>query len=349
MGRDGNSSELCSRAQARASTEFCSRAQPRASTNSRARIAGIAAALALPFATSCVPHPVRVATYPTMPAATSDAHEPFTNDDPVRLGGRLFDDPWRELRLAFAADDPKTEQLDGQGGPIGNGTLPDENGKPMPNAGHDYRLINLLGLDLRGASGISGKAYKNASCVLLPDLLKNSDGREVWLGRLTRGEDAIPAYASVLSSTQIAALTDFLIAMRDGALPQPDDLFTLDEKAPGFYRLKEGGDAARGQALIENKCKRCHGADGTNIEIDGKHSLGTFLRARASEAWLKILVGNAGTSMGPQLDKNAPRAVLSQELRDILAAGCDRGRFPRGKASEADVPNGDARCGAYLQ
>lgn len=320
------------------------------SDRSRVRIAGGGAAFVLALSTSCAPHPARVATYPTLPAATSDAHEPFSNDDAVRLGGRLFDDPWRELRLAFAADDPKTEPLDGNGGPIGNGTLPDENGKPMPNAGHDYRLINLLGLDLHGASGISGKAYKNASCVLLPDLLKNTDSREVWLGRLTRGEDAIPAYASVLSPTQTAALADFLIAMRDGALPQPDDLFTLDEKAPGFYRLKEGGDAARGQALIENKCKGCHGADGTNIEIEaGQHSLGTFLRARASEAWLKILVGNAGTSMGPQLDKNAPRAVLSQELRDIFAAGCDRARFPRGKASEADVPNGDARCGAYLQ
>jgi hypothetical protein len=276
--------------------------------------------------------------------------KPLTNDDSVRLGGRLFDDPWSELALDFVPDDAKTEQLDGKGGPIGNGTLPDEQGKPMPNAGHDYRLINLLGSDLHGAMGIAGKAYQNASCVLLPDLLKNTDSREVWLARLTRGEDAIPAYASVLSASQLAALSDFLLAMRDGALPRADDVFTLDEKSPGFYRLNEGGDAARGQALIENKCKRCHGADGTSFELaEGKHSLGTFLRARASDAWLKILVGNAGSTMGPQLDKNAPRAVLAQELRDIFAAGCDRARFPRGKASQPDVPNDDARCGAYLK
>ncbi len=300
---------------------------------------------------SCAPKPRPIPTYPVMPASAGGApRKAFENDDPVRLGGRLFDDPWRELALAFAPDDPKTEPLDGKGGPIGNGTLPDEHGKPMANAGHDYRLINLLGQDLHGAAGISGKAYQNVSCVLLPDLLKNTDSRELWLGRLTRGEDAIPAYASVLSASQLAALSDFLLAMRDGALPRSDDVFTLDEKAPGFYRLNEGGDAARGQALIENKCKGCHGADGTNIELaEGKHSLGTFLRARASEAWLKILVGNAGSSMGPQLDKSAPRAVLAQELRDIFAAGCDRARFPRGKASQPDVPNGDARCGAYLK
>jgi hypothetical protein len=317
----------------------------------RADTSKLAGALAAALLMSCAARPTPViATYPALPASGSVAQKPLENDDALRLGGRLFDDPWRELRLDFVADDPKTEALDGKGGPIGNGTLPDDQGKPLPNAGHDYRLKNLLGWDLHGASGISGKAYQNTECVLLPDLMKNSDSREVWIARLTRGEDAIPAYGSVLSGTQIAALADFLLGVRDGTLPQSDDLFTLDEHVTGFYRLKEGGDAARGQVLFENKCKRCHGADGTNIPLaGGKYSLGTFLRTQASAAWLKILVGQAGSSMGPQLDKNAPRAVLSQELRDLLAAGCDRARLPRGKASEPDVPNGDARCGAYLK
>jgi mono/diheme cytochrome c family protein len=317
------------------------------------RVAGtmLLGCLALASIPSCTKHPARVIpTYPALPLSSAAAAKPYDNDDPLRLGGRLFDNPWRELRLDFVPDDPKTEAIDGKGGPIGNGSLPDDQGKPLRNEGHDYRLKNLLGLDLHGAAGISGKAYQNASCVLLPDLLKNTDSRELWIARLTHGEDAIPAYGSVLSTVQVAALADFLLAIRDGKLPQPDDVFTLDEHVPGFYRLNDGGDVARGQVLFDNKCKACHGADGTNIPLDGgKYSLGTFLRTRASTAWLKILVGNAGSSMGPQLDKNAPRAVLAQELRDIFAAVCDRGRYPRGKASEAEVANGDARCGAYLK
>jgi cytochrome c5 len=311
----------------------------------------LAGSLALASIASCAARPAPViATYPALPISSAAPHKPHENDDSLRLGGRLFDNPWQELGIAFSPDDPKTEAIDGRGGPIGNGSLPDQDGKPLRNDGHDYRLKNLLGWDLHGASGISGQAYLKASCVLLPDLLKNADSREVWIARLTRGEDAIPAYGSLLSGAQVAALVDFLLGVRDGVLPQPDELFTLDEHVTGFYRLNEGGDAARGQQLIENKCKGCHGADGGNIPLDGgKYSLGTFLRAQASAAWLKILVGQAGSSMGPQLDRNAPRAVLAQELRDILAASCDRARYPRGKASEADVPDGDARCGAYLK
>jgi hypothetical protein len=310
-----------------------------------------AALLALAASVSCATHPPpAVPVYPALPVTSGTAQKAHDNDDPARLGGRLFDDLFRELHIEFVADDPKTKDIDGRGGPIGNGSLPDADGKPLRNEGHDYRLKNLLGWDLHGAVGISGKAYRNESCVLLPDLLKNTDSREQWIARLTRGEDAIPAYGSVLSGAQVSALVDFLLAVRDGVLPQADDLFTLDEHVPGFYRLKDGGDAARGHVLIANKCKGCHGADGTNIPlVSGKYSLGTFLRTEASAAWLKILVGQAGSSMGPQLDKNAPRAVLAQELRDILAAGCDRTRYPRGKASESDVANGDARCGAALK
>ena len=311
--------------------------------------ARVAAALVMTLGTSCATQAPTVPTYPAL-SGQSAAQKPRENDDAIRLGGRLFDNPWKELMLDFVPDDPKTEAIDGRGGPFNNGSLPDEQGKPMPNAGHGYRLKNLLGWDLHGASGISGKAYENGACVLLPDLFNNTDSRETWIARLTKGEDAIPAYGSVLSPAQVEAIVDFLLAVRNGALPQADELFSLDENVPGFYRLLKGGDASRGHALIEKTCKRCHGAAGTSFSFDGgKHTLGTYLRTQASAAWLKILVGQPGSSMGPQLDKNAPRAQLAQELRDILAAGCDRTRYPRGSASEPEVKDGDARCGAYLK
>jgi mono/diheme cytochrome c family protein len=286
--------------------------------------------------------------YPPLPAA--HAAQPAQNDDSRRLGGRLFDDFAKELGLAFVPDDPRTPVADGKGGPFGDGTLPDAQGKPLLNTGHGYALKNLLGWDLHGAAGIAGRKSADGSCVLLPDLLKNTEARAIWVARVTRGEDAIPAYGSVLSSTQIGAIADFLLGVRDGTLPNPDDLFLLDQAPPGFYRLAPGGDASRGHALIARTCAQCHGADGTAFMLDGgAHSLGTFLRSHADEAWLKVLNGVPGTRMKPQLPVGDTRAQSTQALRDLLAAGCDRARYPRGKASQDDVADGDLRCGALLK
>jgi cytochrome c5 len=303
------------------------------------------------LAVSCTAQPAPAPRYPALPGTQAAARQ--DNDDSARRGGRLYDNFFRELALDFVPDDPKTPALDGRGGPAGNGTLPDAEGKPIANPGHDYRLVNLLGADLRGATGISGQQISGQQSqagtgVLLPDLLKNTDTRETWRKRLTEGEDAIPAYGKVLAPDQIEALLDFLLSVRDGTLPQPDQLFTLDATVPGFYRLAAGGDAARGKALYAATCTGCHGADGTAIAIGPhKHSLGTELRSDAGEAWLKILVGVPGTKMGPQLKRSASRNELTQALLDLFAAGCDRQLFPKGQAD--DVADGDARCGSYLK
>jgi cytochrome c5 len=284
--------------------------------------------------------------YPTLPS--KQPTKVLSNDDPARLGGRLYDDFARELKLDFTADDPKTPVADGRGGPLGNGTLPDAEGKPMLNTGHDYRLKNLLGPDLHGAAGILGQEFKASDTVLLPDLIKNTDSREAWRARLTQGEDAIPAYGGVLSGPQIEALLDFLLGVRDGTLVRPDALFALDTKVQGHYRLVPGGDAARGAALYERTCKTCHGAKGTSFAMGtDKHSIGSFLRARADEAWLDVLVGVPGTAMGPQLSPSLPATEQTQALLDLFAAACDRARFPKGQAE--DVADADARCGAYLR
>lgn len=308
---------------------------------------GAALALGLPGAISgCASKQPPLPSYPALPKQAASVAP--KNDDARRLGGRLFDKFWSELKLEFVPDNPHTPEPDGKGGPFGNGTLPDAAGKPMLNPGHNYRLKNLLGWDLHGAAGIAGRRFEGDHYVLLPDVLKNNDPRAEWVARLTKGEDAIPAYGSVLTSTQIEALVDFLLGVRDGSLPQPDDLFTLDVQVPGFYRLGVQGDAARGHGLYESSCKGCHGADGTAIAIDEVHSLGTFMRMNASEAWLKILNGNPGSGMGPQLPIAASREELTGQLRDLFAASCDRTRYPRGKAAE-DVADGDARCGAHLK
>jgi mono/diheme cytochrome c family protein len=265
------------------------------------------------------------------------------------FGGRLFDSFASELKLDFVPDDPSTPELDGKGGPFGNGTLPDAQGNPLANSGHDYRLKNLFGWDLRGGDGIYGTRYKNKSHVLLPDLLKNSDPRETWIARLEAGEDAIPAYGKVMTHEQIESVVDFLLAVRDGKLPRPDEIFTLSEGTPGNYQLVSGGDAERGHAHFAKTCAQCHGADGAAFPLDGgEHSLGTLMRSAAYESWLKVLNGQPGTGMHSQVPQGASREELAQLLRDLNAATCDRTRYPKGQASE-DVPDGDPRCGSYLK
>jgi cytochrome c5 len=220
----------------------------------------------------------------------------------------------------------------------------------MLNTGHDYRLVHLLGWDLRGREGIAGPDYQKDPHVLLPNLLDNVDSRDVWIARLTRGEDAIPAYGSVLSASQIEALVDFLLAVRGGKLPQAADVFALSRGTPESYTLVPGGDAARGAELFAHKCEQCHGADGTATPIEeGAHTVGTYVRQHAYETWLKVLNGHPDSTMDAQLAHDLGREQLGRALRDLNAALCDRTRYPRGNATAADVPNGDPRCGAYLK
>jgi len=80
-----------------------------------------------------------------VPAATAAEASKAGGDD--ARGGRLFDN-WRaekKLENAFVPDSSKTPELDGRGGPNGNGTLNSGSGQPMANTGHDFRLKNLYG------------------------------------------------------------------------------------------------------------------------------------------------------------------------------------------------------------
>ncbi len=267
----------------------------------------------------------------------------------VELGGRLFDDWAAELGVEFVPDNPSTPALDGKGGPFGNGTLADAKGAPMVNAGHNYRLKNLFGWDLRGGDGIYGERFLNKTHVLLPDLLKNTESRETWTARLTKGEDAIPAYGQVLSPEQIDALVTFLLSVRDGTLPQPADIFVLTSKEQGNYSLVAGADVARGHEVFARTCAHCHGADGAKWPIeDGKYSVGSIARQKAYETWLKVLNGQPGTDMHAQIEHSLTGEQKAAVLRDLLAALCDSTRYPKGPGSVPEVGESDARCGSYL-
>jgi len=287
---------------------------------------------------------------PEMEAApVSEEQDALERSLALSRGGRLFDKWWVEGKVEFSPDDSSTDAPDGKGGPFGDGTLPGADGKPLSNPGHDYRIKNLFGWDLRGAEGIYGPKYQDKSYVLKTNLLTDDADRGAWIGRFTNGHGELPAYGKVLSSEQIGLIVDFILAVRDGSLAAPQGVFELSESAPKNYVLLAGGDAKRGQELIETQCSGCHGADGTSFLIDGKYSMGMYGRAKGYETWIKVLNGQPGTKMGPQLTAHAGFEAQSLALKDVLAALCDRSVYPKGEAKGDDVPDGDPRCGAYLK
>src|SRR5690606_14382983 len=90
---------------------------------------------------------------PSAGGAPPSASAPAVSLDDER-GGRRFAAGAKALRSEFEPDDAATPGVpDGSGGAHGDGTLRFADGRPLLNdAGHDYRLKNLSGWDLRGAA-----------------------------------------------------------------------------------------------------------------------------------------------------------------------------------------------------
>jgi hypothetical protein len=279
------------------------------------------------------------------PAAVSP-RVPVSDD---ARGGRLYDH-WvaeKGLKEAFTPDAPRTPELDGTGGPRGNGTLLDGRGQPMPNPGHDYRLKNLFGWDLRGTSGIYGPDYHAKPYALDHDLLADSRSPDALYAWLEKGDDQVPAYGTVLEPGDLRDLVAFVVKMRDHELPQPGDIFALAKDAPKHYRLLDGADAERGKRTFRGRCADCHGDTGVAIRIDETESVGSLARTSGYEVWFKVLNGHPGSEMDRQVEEGTA-AERAQAILDVLAALCDRTAFPP-QSGGTDVPDGDPRCGAYLR
>ena len=288
----------------------------------------------------------------TLPASKKQpgAETVSTTEQHVARGGRLFDKWTREVRpREFKADSKATpDQMDGKGGPNRNGTLNDASGKPLANTGHSYRLKSFFGWDLRGQAGIAGKAYQDKPHTLPINLLTDNRTPNELRDWLTHGGDGLPAYGTVLDEGALSALVAFIIAQREHRLPRAEDIWKLSADAPKHYTLLPDADIARGRDFIQNACSRCHGDDGTQLSLGHRHSLGSFSRAKAYEAWLKIVSGHPGSRMGPQLPPGTTPDAQVATLLNGLAALCDRQQYPP-KVPGSDVPDSDMRCGSYLR
>jgi len=271
----------------------------------------------------------------------------------LAFGGRLFDMWYDEIDTDFEPDDPETPEVDGRGGPNGNGTLNGADGEPLANTGHDYRVKNLFGWDMRGDAGIYGRDHQAKPWVLpTGPLSPEHEGlsRSEWIARVTSGDGGLPAYGDVLRAGEIEALVDFMLAVRDREFPHPDDLYALSTESPEGFILAPGGDAERGRAFYDAECGECHGEDATGIIFDnGEQSLGQHARYYGYAVAMITLSGEPGSNMGPETALNVGAVEQTAALLDMLAALCDRERYPRGAGTDPEVPDGDPRCREYLR
>jgi mono/diheme cytochrome c family protein len=278
--------------------------------------------------------------------------EPVPGPPDDERGGRLYDN-WRAekaLEKSFVPDSAKTAELDGKGGPFGNGTLGDGSGKPMPNTGHDYRLKNFFGWDLRGTAGVYGPDYQKKATALGRDLLSETQSSEALRASLALGGEGLPAFSDVLNARDLDDLVAFIQKTRARELAHPADIFALDKSAPKGFKLLPGGDATRGKQRFAASCSKCHGEDGRDMAIDDVESVGSISRSSGYEIWFKILNGQPGTDMDRQIEEKGG-AEQARAILDLLAALCDRTAFPPLKSGKEakDVPSADPRCGAYLR
>jgi hypothetical protein len=271
--------------------------------------------------------------------------------DPFR-GGRLYDNFYTENpRIGFLPDDAASAAPDGEGGPLGDGTLRDGEGQVLDNAlGHAYRMKNFFGWDLRGQDGVYGPQYQNKVYVAPFNLIGDDLTRERVAQLIVEGAAGVPAYGDVVPEDDLGDVVALIMAVREHELPRPDDIWELDASAPNGYVLSPGGSAAAGHLTISSSCSGCHGPDGTALLFDdGEFSLGSLARGNAYEVWFKIIAGNPGTIMDSQIPADETWATQAQMVLDVLAALCDQGEYPRGAATEPDVAAGDPHCANYLR
>jgi len=220
-------------------------------------------------------------------------------------------------------------------------------GEAEVDAPDAIRLKNLYGWDLRGAEGIYGPEYQNKSGVSARNLLAAPQPEDALVAWLSAGDEELPGLGAHLDDAALRELAVFIAMTQRGELPGPDAFFRLSKDAPKNYELVSGADVAAGRTTYGAACAHCHGSDGTTIPIDETLSLGAFMRGKAYEGWFKVLHGHPGSPMGREIAFDSPQEATTKTL-GILAALCDRDAYPA-LEGQADVADGDPRCGAYLK
>ena len=96
-------------------------------------------------------------------------------------------------------------------GPNDDGTLNNRDGQPVANTGHDYRLKNLFGWDLRGTEGVYGPDYQNKSYVRATNLLTDTRTPAELVAGDARWQDGKPTRREARQTLRCSRSSSFEI------------------------------------------------------------------------------------------------------------------------------------------
>lgn len=136
--------------------------------------------------------------------------------------------------------------------------------------------------------------------------------------------DQMPNYGAFFSDAQIWHLVKFL---KSDAI---DTDLLYDSNVSGVYptgtiaylNIGKDGNAGRGHEIYQNRCRSCHGENGTAFLVDGNaFTVGRHLRSKPYEDQHKIKFGQLGSSMG------SIKLSLG-EMKDLYKALTNTGQYP---------------------
>lgn len=223
-----------------------------------------------------------------------------------------------------------------------------------------FRCKSCHGWDLRGTAGVlinkaPSATYPNASRIDLFSYAKQHNIRQIFDavknvgGRkrvVNNGRNASPAnrsyngimpdYSSILTDAQVWQLVKFL----KNDAHNTDDFYemtttgTYPTGGRTFSNIGKGGDPVAGKVTYDAKCKSCHGATGTNINVYCKGIyLGDMFRDDPHEIQHKAIwgmpmdreyaaAGCADAGVMPVI------SVTDQDIRNMMVMGQDTVAFP---------------------
>jgi mono/diheme cytochrome c family protein len=135
--------------------------------------------------------------------------------------------------------------------------------------------------------------------------------------------DKMPNLNQILTDAQIWDMVKF---MKEGMF---DVTALYDATYEGSYptgsmtitNVGRDGNAVNGNTFYTANCTVCHGADGTNLDLEGK-TMGKFVRTKANEVQHKVKYGQLGSSMVGKFD------ITLGEMKDLYKACADTTTFP---------------------
>ncbi len=217
--------------------------------------------------------------------------EPIADD--IALGGALYDKWFAVL---------------GQEPPPGDNPLWARQTTNTRSGGDTWRCVECHGWDYKGKDGAYGRP-ESSHYTGFPGLMAAIHTRSVeeLVAILQGAQDPAHDFSPYLAPEHLLALARFL---KYGHVNDDDFIDDLTMRAVG-------GDMAHGQALFDQVCANCHGADGTAIQFFDEgyvEYIGTVAVEDPWEFLHKARFGTPGTDM--------PQGYLlgwtEQDARDIL-------------------------------